>query len=224
MNPPGFPGESVEQTQERAGLRPGEAAKQLMADAGFADGVGFPKLTIYREAFPALTNAAEAIAAMLKENLGVESEVQDLDYATFTEKIRGQKKNQSGDMSIALVPYEFDFVDGSNLLSVWGGCEEEGADMSAMPGRHTWFNQEYNQLLCDAGSLLGDKHASRCISKPSEFCLRMPRLCRSITQEFLRTMVKPYLKGPMFDPSDAGLKTWNRFRFSSRESMIYKRQ
>jgi ABC-type transport system substrate-binding protein len=44
-----------------------------MAEAGFPEGAGFPKLTIYtREAFPALTNAAEAIAAMLKENLNLD--------------------------------------------------------------------------------------------------------------------------------------------------------
>jgi hypothetical protein len=25
-----------------------------------------------------------------------------------------------------------------------GGCEEEGADLSEMPGRHTWHNKEFN--------------------------------------------------------------------------------
>jgi ABC-type transport system substrate-binding protein len=224
MNPPGFPGESVEQLKSVQAFDPA-AAKQLMADAGFPEGAGFPKLTIYtRAAFPALTNAAEGIAAMLKENLGVESEVQDLDYSTFTEMMRGQKKNKSGDMSIALVPYEFDFVDGSNLLSVWGGCEDEGADMSEMPGRHTWYNQEYNTLLCDAGSLLGDEAKRNEMYQQAERILLEDAALVPIYHPILVAMVKPYLNGPMFDPSDAGLKTWNRFRFSSRESMIYKAQ
>ena len=50
-----------------------------MAEAGYPNGEGFPKLTLnLRNAFPALINAAEAIAGMLKENLGVEVEFQDL--------------------------------------------------------------------------------------------------------------------------------------------------
>ena len=87
----------------------------------------FPKIVLYtRGAGPGQLNAAEAIAAMLKDNLGIQVEVQDLDYKIFMDMLRNQKKNKGGDMQLAMVSYEFDFVDGSNLLSVWGGCELEG--------------------------------------------------------------------------------------------------
>ena len=71
--------------------------------------------------------------------------------------MRNQKKNKDGDFKFALVSYEFDFVDGSNMLSVWGGCEKPGADKSEQPGRHTWYNQEFNKLLCDVALLIGDE-------------------------------------------------------------------
>ncbi len=91
-------------------------------------GEGFPKLTMFmRDPYPALTNAGEAIAAMLKNNIGVDVEIQSLDYSMYMERLGDQKKNEGGDMLFAMVPYEYDFVDGSNLLGVWGGCEDEGA-------------------------------------------------------------------------------------------------
>ncbi len=224
MNPPGFPGENVEELKAVQAYDP-EKAKQLLADAGFPGGEGFPALTMYtREAFPALTNAAEAVASMLKENLGVEVTIQNLDYSTYMEKLRAQKVNQSGDFMFALVPYEFDFVDGSNLLGVWGGCEDAGAAMPDMPGRHTWHNAEYNSLLCEAGSLSGDEVKRNDLYQQAERILVEDVALVPLYHPILVAMVKPNVKGPMFTPSDAGIKTWNRFRFSSRESNIYKAQ
>lgn len=222
MNPPGFPGESVEELKSVQNYDP-ELAAQLMADAGYPNGEGFPTLTIYtREAFPALVNAAEAIAAMLKENLGVTAEIQNLDYGIFTDMMRGQKSNEGGDMKIALVPYEFDFVDGSNLLGVWGGCEAEGASMPQMPGRHTWYNQEYNTLLCEAGSLLNDEPGRNERYGQAERILVEDVALVPIYHPTLVALVKPYIQGPMLEPNADGITTWNRFRFSSRESLIYK--
>lgn len=222
MNPPGFPGESVEALKPVQNYDP-EAAKQLMADAGYPNGEGFPTLTLYtREAFPALTNAAEAVAAMLKDNLGVTVEIQNLDYSIFTDMMRGQKSNEGGDMQIALVPYEFDFVDGSNLLGVWGGCETAGAPMPQMPGRHTWYNQEYNNLLCEAGSLLNDEPGRNERYAQAERILIEDVALVPLYHPILVALVKPYIKGSMLEPNAGGMVTWNRFRFSSRESLIYK--
>ncbi len=222
MNPPGFPGESVEELKSVQNHDP-ELAAQLMEEAGFPGGAGFPKLTLYtREAYPALINAAEAIAAMIKENLGVEVEVQDLEYSIFTEGYRNQKKNKGGDFLFALVPYEFDFVDGSNLLSVWGGCEEEGADMSAMPGRHTWYNKQYNEMLCEAGAILGDEAKRNELYRQAERILVEDVALVPIYHGIFVAMVKPDIAGPMLEPGEDGVITWMRHRFQSRESKIYR--
>lgn len=221
MNPPGFPGENVAALKSVQNYDP-ELAAQLMAEAGYPNGEGFPRLTLYtRSAFPALINAAEGIAAMLKEHLGVEVEIQDLDYGIYMDRLRAQKRNQGGDFIFALVPYEFDFVDGSNMLGVWGGCEEAGAAMPAMPGRHTWYNQEYNNLLCEAGSVLNDEPRRNQLYQQAERILIEDVALVPIYHGIFNALVKPYVKGPALEPNAQGVVTWNRFRFASRESLIY---
>ena len=222
MNPPGFPGENVEGLKDVQAFDPAKA-QQLLADAGFPNGEGFPRLTLYtREANPALTNAAEAIASMLKENLNLDIEIQNLDYGSYMDALRAQKREKSGDFLFALVPYEFDFVDGSNMLSVWGGCEAPDADLSLMPGRHTWYNAEYNSLLCEAGQVLNDEAKRNELYQQAERILIEDVALVPIYHGIFNALVKPYVKGPMFEPNSKGQVTWNRFRFSSRESEIYK--
>jgi len=222
MNPPGFPGENVEELKSVQNYDP-ELAATLMAEAGYPNGEGFPKLTLnLRNAFPALINAAEAIAGMLKENLGVVVEIQDLEYSIFTEGYRNQKKNKGGDFVFALVPYEYDFVDGSNLLSVWGGCEKAGADLSEMPGRHTWYNKEYNDLLCESGALLGDEPKRNELYREAERILVEDVALVPLYHGIFVAMVKPDIKGPAVEPGEDGVVKWMRHRFASRESMIYR--
>ncbi len=224
MNPPGFPGESVDQLKDIQNYDPEMAAK-LMADAGYPNGEGFPTLIMRtRSAYPALTNAAEGIASMLKENIGVEIEIQDLDYSIYMEMLGDQKKNEGGDMNFALVPYEYDFVDGSNLLGVWGGCEEEGADMPDMPGRHTWYNTEYNALVCEANGIIGDEAKRNELYQKAERILIENVGLVPIYHGVFNVLVNPKLKGPALEPNKAGVVTFRGFRFNSSEGQIYRVQ
>jgi peptide/nickel transport system substrate-binding protein/oligopeptide transport system substrate-binding protein len=223
MNPPGFPGESVKTLKAVQNYDPKLAAK-LMEEAGFPGGKGFPKLTLYvRNAFPALVSSAEAIAGMLKENIGVDVVIQNLDYGIYTEKLRAQKKTKSGDFIFAMVPYEYDFVDGSNMLSPWGGCEKgEITDKSAAPGRHTWYSKDFNKLLCDAGAVMGDEAKRNTMYQQAEKILVEDVALVPIYHPIMVAMVKPDIKGSMFAPDKNGQVTWARHRFTSRESLIYR--
>ncbi|MEW5720554.1 MAG: peptide ABC transporter substrate-binding protein, partial [Chloroflexota bacterium] len=223
MNPPGFPGESVSALKPVQNYDP-KVAAQLMEQAGFPGGKGFPKLTLFlRKADPALVSAAEAIGGMLKENLGVTIEIQNLDYSLYTEKLKKQKQTKGGDFIFALVPYEYDFVDGSNMLSPWGGCEKGGVtDKSAMPGRHTWYNKDFNKLLCDAGALLGDEAKRNTMYQQAEKILVSDVALVPIYHPIMTAMVKLDIKGPALLPDKAGQVTWHRHRFTSRESLIYR--
>jgi len=223
MNPPGFPGESVEALKPMQAFDP-EQAQALLAEAGYPDGQGFPKLIMKtRSAYPALTNAAEGIAAMLKENLGVEVEIQDLEYGIYMDELGGQKANQEGEMNFALVPYEYDFVDGSNLLGVWGGCEPEGADLPDMPGRHTWYNQEYNALVCESNAIIGDEIKRNDLYQQAERILIEDVGLIPIYHGIFNVLVNPELTGPALEPNSQGVVTFRGFRFNSSEGTIYRK-
>jgi peptide/nickel transport system substrate-binding protein/oligopeptide transport system substrate-binding protein len=222
MNPPGFPGESVQALKDVQNYDP-EMARQLLAEAGYPDGEGFPNLMMKtRSAYPALTNAAEGIAAMLKENLGVEVEIQDLEYGIYMDELGAQKRDQGGAMNFALVPYEYDFVDGSNMLGVWGGCEAEGAGMPDMPGRHTWSNQEYNALVCEANAIVGDEARRNELYQQAEHILIEDVALVPIYHGIFNVLVKPDLKGPALEPNEAGVVTFRGFRFNSSEGTVYR--
>jgi peptide/nickel transport system substrate-binding protein/oligopeptide transport system substrate-binding protein len=222
MNPPGFPGESVEELKSVQNYDP-ELAAQLMEEAGYPGGEGFPKLTMYMRApYPALTNAGEAIVGMLENNLGIEAEIQSLDYSMFMEGLNAQKRDETGPHIFAFVPYEYDFVDGSNLLSVWGGCEEEGASMPDMPGRHTWHNAEYNDLVCEANAIIGDEDRRNELYRQAERILIEDAALVPIYHANFNVMVNPRLAGPALEPNANGVVTFRGFRFNSSEGQVYR--
>ena len=222
MNPPGFPGESVEALKGVQNHDP-ELAAQLMEEAGYPGGEGFPKLTMQmRDPYPALTNAAEAIAGMLKNNIGVDVEIQSLDYSIYMEMLNDQKRNEGGDMIFSFVPYEYDFVDGSNLLGVWGGCEEEGAAMPDMPGRHTWYNKEYNDLVCEANAIIGDEAKRNELYQQAEKILVEDVGILPIYHADFNVLVNPRLAGEALAPNENGVVTFRGFRFNSSEGQVYR--
>jgi ABC-type transport system substrate-binding protein len=213
MNPPGFPGESVEALKGIQNYDP-ELAAQLLEEAGYPGGEGFPALTMYmRDPFPALTNAGEAVASMIKNNLGIDVEIQSLDYSMFMEGLNAQRRDEGGDHIFAFVPYEYDFVDGSNLLSVWGGCA---------PGRHTWNNDEYDELVCEANAIIGDEDRRNELYRQAEKILIEDTALVPIYHSVFNVMVKPDLAGPALEPNANGVVTFRGHRFNSSEGTVYR--
>lgn len=66
-----------------------EKAKQLLAEAGYPDGTGLPKLVYMTSNSTVGTKRAEFFQALLKDNLGVEVEVAAYDTPTYLSKIGG---------------------------------------------------------------------------------------------------------------------------------------
>ena len=110
-----------------------EEAKQLLADAGYADGAGFPSIEIMIN--PGHEGVAQAVQNMWKENLGINATITTNDWNVF---IDTRKK---GDYTVARHGWLADYNDPISFLDMWvtGGGNNDA----------NFSDSTYDQLITD---------------------------------------------------------------------------
>ncbi len=88
-------------------------AKELLAAAGFADGVGFPKMEVSVNENTGHQAVAEAIMQMWSENLGIQVEIATMDWATF------QQYRKTSDCQIARQGWIGDYTDPATFFDLF---------------------------------------------------------------------------------------------------------
>lgn len=119
-----------------------DEAKRLLAEAGYADGAGFPELELWTREGQYLREA-EAIQNMLRENLGINVTVTDQERAFYMDKLAAHE------IDFGLIQWGADYVDPTNFFDWWGN-----------QSRHTWQNDEFNALIDEARSMIDTE--ARC--------------------------------------------------------------
>lgn len=169
------------------------AAKQLLADAGYPEGQGFPKLELWlRNENDLNQSVANAIAAMIKDNLGVDVEVSNKENKLFMDTLNKHE------LQFYFLSYGFDYLDPSNMLGIWTSA-----------GRHAWKVDEFDQLVKDASALTGDDAKRTQMFKDSEKILVEDVGAVFIYHATPGNMYKPYLKGTELEPDKVGLAAWH---------------
>ena len=109
-----------------------ELAADLMAQAGYPGGEGFPEMTIYTKEGEFIREA-EAIQRMLADNLGVKLTPQNVERAYYVDQMR------NGELKVALNRWGADFIDPSNFVDWW--------DDPAASYFTGWTDDEYRNLI-----------------------------------------------------------------------------
>lgn len=118
-----------------------ELGKQLMSQAGYNNGKGFPELDFYVNAIEGSTEhkLCQAIASQLKENLNVNLKIK---LCTFDER---QKAISEGKAKIWRAGWIADYPDPENFLAMfYGGNITNG--QTSMVNRFKFKDDEYDKL------------------------------------------------------------------------------
>lgn len=202
---PGFPAANSDAFEATYPLDV-EKAQQLLADAGYPNGEGFPKLTLkLRAEGPAPTAVAQAYASALKENLGIDVEVSNMDFKAYMDEMNAKPT----DVQFTLISYGMDFLDPSNMLGVF-----------LSGGRHPWTNAEYDTLVKEASSFTGDPAERIQMFQDAEKILVEDTGFVFAYHQTPGDMIKPFLKGPALEPDANGVAAWHWPGFSTYSNLL----
>ena len=114
-------------------------AKKLLAEAGFADGKGFPKLTILYNTSEGHKKIAEYIQDQWKTNLGIEIALTNKEFKTYLE----DRNNHA--FEVARAGWLGDYNDPMTFLDMWIS--------TAVNNDAGWKNADYDALILKANTM-----------------------------------------------------------------------
>lgn len=144
MLPPGFPAYNAElKSVQNYDV---DAAKKLLAEAGYADGKDSSGTPLTLEIF---SNGRDMELEFVKEqwetNLGITVNLTVLEGGVWAQR------RAEHSMQIYRGPYEYDYLDPANMLtSLWRSTDEKGSP------RHSWINKQFDDLVNEAGTTADD--------------------------------------------------------------------
>jgi ABC-type transport system substrate-binding protein len=203
---PGFPASNTEDLADIQNFDP-ELGRELLAEAGYADGEGFPSLTmnVVTGQAPIYEATAQAYASMLNEHLGIEVEIQSLDPQAFYAAMNADPD----EIQFGFISYGMDYFDASNMLGVWHSS-----------GRHSWSNDEFDSLLQEATTSLEEEDVRTAMFQDAERILveDVPAVFTYFATPI--QLVKPYLVGPALEPDVSGIEAIHWPGFTTMSTVL----
>ncbi|TNE89537.1 MAG: peptide ABC transporter substrate-binding protein [Deltaproteobacteria bacterium] len=114
-----------------------EAARALLAEAGYPDGEGFPEISIVYNTSESHKLVAAVVQANWKEHLGIDVKLRNQEWKTYLKTV------QNMDFDVARGGWIGDYLDPNTFLDLWvenGGNNNTG-----------WTNPEFDRLIEAAG-------------------------------------------------------------------------
>ena len=179
------------------------AAKQLLTEAGYPNGEGFPDLELWlRAPIPIEQTVAGAMGAMLKEHLNINVSLGARDEATFTDAMNAKPTQ----ILFGYVSYGMDYLDPSNMLGLW-----------VSGGRHPYASPEFDKMVADANVFLGAPEERIAMYQEAERILVTDVPAVFVYYRTPIQLIKPYAKGDALAPDNNGIAAihWPGFNTGS---------
>jgi ABC-type transport system substrate-binding protein len=191
---PGFPASDLAGDLKSFQAYDCEAAKQLLADAGYPGGEGFPALELkLRGESDFNAQRFIAAAASISDCLGVEITINNMENATYMDALLAKPTT----IQFGAISYGMDYLDPANMLGVW-----------VSTGRHSWRNAEFDTLVQDAGVFVGDPEARFQMYRDAEKILVEDVGGIFLDHRIQGDLFQPYIAGDCFRPNAQGISSW----------------
>ncbi len=157
-----------------------EQARQLLAEAGYPGGRGFPKIEILYNASDTAASVAQLIQSQWEATLGIEAGLRQEEWNSFL------TSQQLGQYEIARSGWIGDYVDPNTFLDMFvtGGANNQTG----------WSAPRYDALIAQAKSET-DPERRREIFREAEAILLAEMPIIPLFHGMSKNMVRPYVRG-----------------------------
>ena len=155
-----------------------EKAKELLAEAGYADGYDL-RITVNTK-YPTSVKIATAVQAQMKE-AGINVEVEQVDSAAWTDM------KKSGGVTCGIGNWYVDYNDPDSMLYP---VSDGRVDLSSM----FWHNDEFKQLMIDGVQTDDDAQRQEIYARADEILTHEEFAVAMLYNETLFYLKKPYVK------------------------------
>lgn len=135
-------------------------AKKLLAEAGYPDGKGLPPVDIFfRQGYRDISKVAEAVAAQLQTNLGMNVKLRETEWRAYLERYN------KGENPFFHMRWAADYLDPQNFLSHMLATDG--------PENHIFYsNPEFDKLCAEADSLMDEAKRLELYAKAEDIVLQ----------------------------------------------------
>lgn len=193
---PGYPASDVDGDLAEYQAFNCEKANEHLSAAGYAGGEGFPAQELWlRQLAPANAAVYQAVAASVSQCLNIDIQVSNKDSKVYMDALNAKPT----DLTFGGVDYGMDFLDPANLLGIW-----------VSSGRHTWVNEEFDNLVAEASALVGDDEKRTQMFRDAQRILVDDVGGVFIAHRWQGDLFKPYVLGDSFRvPDSNGVNGWH---------------
>lgn len=160
-------------------------AKKLLAEAGYPEGKGFPKITLLYNTGEGHQNIAQAVQEMWRKNLGIDIELKNEEWKVF------QKTKNDKNYEIARGGWVADYNDPMTFLDMWlsnSGNNECG-----------YSNPEYDKKIMEAKTETDESKRMALLHEAEDILMNdMPII--PIYYYVKVACIKDYVKGVVKSP------------------------